>query len=151
MFCRRSRIRLHALLSLASAPSSVPTAVSPQLESRNLRAASDDGCRGGGAVDRRFSVVRDLLDALDCGCISIVDHDAVVGMVTDRDIALDAAEADKSPSQLRLSQIITSKVFVVRPNAPIAEAEQRMREQKPARPRHARCGPRQRPDFRAPL
>lgn len=70
------------------------------------------------------------MQAHDCGCIPIVEDDAIVGIVTDRDIALATAEADKSPSQLRLSQIMTSKVFMVRPNTPIAEAEQLMREQK---------------------
>jgi CBS domain-containing protein len=82
-------------------------------------------CRSNQTAQSALRLMRDH----DCGCIPIVDHDVVVGIVTDRDIALAAAEADKSPSHLRLSQIMTNKVFVVGPDTPIIEAEALMREQ----------------------
>jgi CBS domain-containing protein len=82
-------------------------------------------CRTNQTAQSALRLMRDH----DCGCIPVVDHDVVVGIVTDRDIALAAAEADKSPSQLRLSQIMTNKVFVVGPETSIAEAEALMREQ----------------------
>jgi CBS domain-containing protein len=64
----------------------------------------------------------------DCGCIPVVDHDAVVGMITDRDIALAAADSDKSPSKLRLSQIMSDDLVITHPDASIEEAESIMRE-----------------------
>lgn len=82
-------------------------------------------CRSNQTAQSALRLMRDH----DCGCIPVVDHDVVVGIVTDRDIALAAAEADKSPSQLRLSHIMTNKVFVVGPDTPIVEAEAMMREQ----------------------
>lgn len=82
-------------------------------------------CRSNQTAQSALRLMRDH----DCGCIPVVDHGVVVGIVTDRDIALAAAEGDKSPSQLRLSQFMTNKVFVVGPDTPIAEAEAMMREQ----------------------
>lgn len=83
-------------------------------------------CRSNQTAHSALRLMRDH----DCGCIPVVDHDAVVGIVTDRDIALAMADMDKAPSHLRLSQIMTSKVFVVSPDTPIAEAEIMMREQR---------------------
>ncbi|MFO7567875.1 MAG: CBS domain-containing protein [Enhygromyxa sp.] len=82
-------------------------------------------CRSNQTAQSALRLMRDH----DCGCIPVVDHDVVVGIVTDRDIALAAADDDKSPSQLRLSQIMTNKVFVVSPDTPIVEAEAMMRDQ----------------------
>jgi len=82
-------------------------------------------CRTNQTAQSALRLMRDH----DCGCIPVVDHDVVVGIVTDRDIALAAAQADKSPSQLRLSQIMTNKVFVVGPETSVADAEVMMREQ----------------------
>ena len=83
-------------------------------------------CRSNQSAQSALRLMRDH----DCGCIVIVDHDAIVGIVTDRDIALAAAEADKSPSQLRLSQIMTTNVFVVGPHTAIEEVEAMMSEQR---------------------
>ncbi len=65
----------------------------------------------------------------DHGCIPVVDHGVVVGIVTDRDIALATAKADKPPSKLRLSDIMSRHVYVVRPQTSIREAEDVMRMQ----------------------
>jgi predicted transcriptional regulator len=83
-------------------------------------------CRSNQSAQSALRLMRDH----DCGCIPVVDHDAVVGIVTDRDIALACAEADKSPSQLRLSQIMTTNVFAVSPHTPIHEVEAMMGEQR---------------------
>lgn len=83
-------------------------------------------CRSNQSAQSALRLMRDH----DCGCIPVVDHDAVVGIVTDRDIALAAAEADASPSQLRLSQIMTTNVFTVSPHTPIADVEAMMSEQR---------------------
>lgn len=82
-------------------------------------------CRSNQTAQSALRLMRDH----DCGCIPIVDHDVVVGIVTDRDIALAAAEDDKSPGHLRLSQIMTTKVFVVGPDTSVLEAEALMRDQ----------------------
>ncbi len=65
----------------------------------------------------------------DCGCVLVVDDGVLIGIVTDRDIALALARADLRPSQIRLAQLISGHVFIVRPESPVAEAEAVMRQQ----------------------
>jgi CBS domain-containing protein len=61
------------------------------------------------------------------GCVPIVNDGKLVGLVTDRDIALGMADANKSPSNLELAQIMTRAVHSVRRNDTIDEAESMMR------------------------
>jgi CBS domain-containing protein len=65
----------------------------------------------------------------DCGCVVVVDEGVVVGIVTDRDIALALADLGKAPGHVHLAQIMTGYVFVVRPESSIQEAEGVMRQQ----------------------
>jgi CBS domain-containing protein len=95
------------------------------MQAQTIMSKNVQVCRSNQTAQSALRLMRDH----DCGCIPIVDHDAVVGIVTDRDIALAAADADKSPSQLRLSQIMSTDVFVVSPDTPIADVEAMMREQ----------------------
>jgi CBS domain-containing protein len=64
----------------------------------------------------------------DCGCLPVVERDTVVGMVTDRDIALAIADTGKSPSKIRISQIMTDEPVSVRADTSVQEAESIMRE-----------------------
>lgn len=66
----------------------------------------------------------------DCGCVPIVEDGVVVGIVTDRDLALAVAAHDLRPSQVRLEQVMSGHVFIVRPETSLAEAEAVMRQQR---------------------
>lgn len=68
-----------------------------------------------------------MMSEHDCGCLPVVDDGVVVGMVTDRDIALALAETDEMPSQMRVSRIMTEDVYSVRPDTAIVDAEAIMR------------------------
>jgi CBS domain-containing protein len=81
-------------------------------------------CRSNQTAQSAIRLMRDH----DCGSILIVNKGAVVGIVTDRDIALAASDADKAPSQLRLSQIMSGDPVTVHPDTSLTEAESLMRE-----------------------
>ena len=77
--------------------------------------------------DHTAQAALQMMRERDCGAVPVVDDGVLVGMVTDRDIALAAAENDLNPSRLRLSQIMSNDVFAVRPDTSISDAEELMR------------------------
>ena len=61
------------------------------------------------------------------GCIPICDtNKKVVGLVTDRDILLRSVACDKDCKTTPVSDIMTTKVFEVSPNAEVSEATKMM-------------------------
>ena len=66
---------------------------------------------------------RDTLDRVaklmrehDCGAIPVCEGKRVVGMITDRDIAIRAVATGKTPLAVPASDVMTKKVFTVRPD-----------------------------------
>lgn len=67
----------------------------------------------------------------NCGALPVVNgKNKVVGIVTDRDICLSLAEKKKSPSRIRVSDVMTRKAVTVRPNDEMAVALREMRTKK---------------------
>lgn len=65
----------------------------------------------------------------DIGCLPVTDDDQrVVGIVTDRDICLAAADRDVPMSALPVSDAMTKEVVAVTPSTPIDHAERLLRE-----------------------
>ena len=63
------------------------------------------------------------------GCIPVCDNDnKVVGLVTDRDLILRSIACEKDSKQTPVSEIMTTKLFNVSPDAEISEAEKIMCE-----------------------
>jgi len=50
-----------------------------------------------------------MMEQMDCGCLPVGENDRLVGMITDRDIALRAVAAGKS-SKTAIREIMTSDV-----------------------------------------
>ena len=50
-----------------------------------------------------------MMEEMDCGCLPVGENDRLVGMITDRDIALRAVAAGKS-SKTAIREIMTSDV-----------------------------------------
>ena len=61
------------------------------------------------------------------GCIPVCDNNKnVVGLVTDRDLALRSLACEKDIKQTPVSEIMTTKVFNVSPDAEVSEVEKIM-------------------------
>lgn len=67
----------------------------------------------------------------DCGCVPVVDGEGrLVGMLTDRDVAMAAYTKAECLTDLTVSGAMSAKVFTVAPSARIEMAECLMREYK---------------------
>jgi CBS domain-containing protein len=65
----------------------------------------------------------------DCGVLPVVaDGEKVVGMITDRDICMAAATKHRDPTNIRVSEVISGKVYSCSPDVNIHEALKIMRE-----------------------
>jgi len=63
------------------------------------------------------------------GCVPVCDEkNKVVGIVTDRDLILRSLACEKDGKQTPVSEIMTTKIFNVAPDAEVAEAEKIMCE-----------------------
>lgn len=70
-----------------------------------------------------------LMRQLNCGVVPIVDNGKkVLGMLTDRDICLCAAEYDRRLSEIRVSDAMTPKAYSCHPSDSVDDALETMRE-----------------------
>ena len=70
-----------------------------------------------------------LMWECDIGSIPVVDQEQrVVGMITDRDICMDAYFQDRPVSEIRVHQAMASKVIACRPEDDVKTAERLMRD-----------------------
>lgn len=70
-----------------------------------------------------------LLRDADCGMLPVVDPDLrVVGILTDRDVALALAAEDAPPSQMAVAEAMTRDVRTCRPDGEARAALRRMAE-----------------------
>ncbi|HVH46909.1 MAG TPA: CBS domain-containing protein [Labilithrix sp.] len=73
------------------------------------------------------TAARMMRDA-DVGFVPVCRNGAVVGIVTDRDIATRACAEDIVASVARVSEVMTHGAFACSPDSPVARAETLMRE-----------------------
>lgn len=67
----------------------------------------------------------------DCGAVPIVDGKMkVTGMITDRDIAVAAASRDQKPSQIKIGEVMSNRVFFCKESDDAEEALRKMRRAK---------------------
>jgi len=64
----------------------------------------------------------------DVGAILVTDGDELKGIVTDRDIVVDAVADGKDPSDVKIEDICASDTETIEPDADIDEAIKKMRE-----------------------
>ncbi len=63
------------------------------------------------------------------GCIPVCDNNKkIVGLVTDRDLILRSLACEKDINQTPVSEVMTTKIFNVAPDAEVSEAEKIMCE-----------------------
>jgi CBS domain-containing protein len=67
----------------------------------------------------------------DCGAVPVVDGEMKpVGMITDRDIAIAASSKNRKPSQIKITEIISNKIFTCLETDDAEEALRKMRRAK---------------------
>lgn len=67
---------------------------------------------------------------LDCGFIPVGENDKLIGMITDRDIALRCVAEGKNPASCTAADIMTEKVFYCYDADDVVEVCQKMAELK---------------------
>src|SRR5215510_12550434 len=95
------------------------------MKARDLMTQNPRVCGPGDTAQTALAIMRDE----DCGVVPITEGNGqlrVVGVVTDRDIALYLGEKDQRPSEVRLADVMTPRVISVEPNADLADVERRM-------------------------
>jgi CBS domain-containing protein len=79
-----------------------------------------------------LAAVGALMWRCDCGTIPVVDpvSGKVQGMITDRDICMAAATKNRPAVEISVSEVVTGKLYAVRPDDDAREGLRIMREKK---------------------
>ncbi len=72
--------------------------------------------------DAKLEDVAAMMKEHDCGEIPICEAGHLIGVITDRDIAMRTLAKGRDPLGVPVRQVMTSKVFTVRPSDPIEKA-----------------------------
>jgi CBS domain-containing protein len=67
-----------------------------------------------------------LMIEQDVGSLPVVENDALVGIVTDRDLVAQVLAKDLDPKQTRVGDVCTERPVVIGPEEPLDAALQRM-------------------------
>jgi CBS domain-containing protein len=67
-----------------------------------------------------------LMIEQDVGSLPVVENDALVGIVTDRDLVAQVLAKDLDPKQVRVGDVCTERPVVIGPEEPLDAALQRM-------------------------
>ncbi len=81
-------------------------------------------------IDSEASLIEaaQKMKSLEIGCMPVCEGEEVVGMITDRDIAIRAVAEDKNPSSTLVKEIMTPEVFYCFEDDDIHEAAEMMEE-----------------------
>ena len=75
--------------------------------------------------------VGQIMEQTGSGFLPVIgDQDRVVGVITDRDLALAVATRDRKPSEIEVRSVMSGEVYACGPDDDIGEALQVMRERK---------------------
>ncbi len=97
------------------------------MQARDLMTSDPTTCK---ASDDLRSVLR-IMKSEDCGIVPIVEGNGegrVVGVVTDRDIALYLGVNDSRPSEVKVSDVMTKDIVSVGPDADLKEVSREMQQ-----------------------
>jgi CBS domain-containing protein len=70
-----------------------------------------------------------LMASEDVGSLPVVDGDALVGMITDRDLVLQVLAKDLDPSKVTIAEVASENPVVAKPDESLDSALQRMAEE----------------------
>ena len=81
--------------------------------------------------DNHLAKVGRVMAEAGCGFLPVIgDQDRVVGVITDRDLALAAATRDRRPSEIQVRQVMSGEVYSCGPDEDLRDALKVMRERK---------------------
>ena len=78
-----------------------------------------------------LKTILEVMRKEDCGIVPITEgngENRVVGVVTDRDIALALGERDERPSAVRVSEVMTTDIVSCEPDADVREVSRKMQD-----------------------
>ena len=97
------------------------------MKARDLMTPNPKTC----APDHELTCAIRIMKEEDVGIVPITEGNGdarVVGVVTDRDVALHLGDRDKKPSEVRVSDVMTRRVVAVEPNADVSDVSRKMQE-----------------------
>ena len=97
------------------------------MQAKDLMTPDPTTCRPSDDLRSVLEVMREE----DCGIVPITEGNGesrVVGVVTDRDIALLLGKRDEKPSAVRASEAMTTGIVSCEPNADLREVSRKMQE-----------------------
>lgn len=80
--------------------------------------------------DTTVTELSEIMRQHDIGAIPIGEHDRLIGMVTDRDIALRALDGGRDPRTLTARDVMTPEIVYCRTNEDIGDAIRLMEQKK---------------------
>lgn len=63
-----------------------------------------------------------LMKQYNCGCIPVCTNDKVIGVITDRDIAVRSVASGQTPGEKRVGDVMTTNLVVGNPDMDVADA-----------------------------
>lgn len=78
--------------------------------------------------DANIKEAAEKMRKCDCGCIPVCNGDRLVGMITDRDIAIRAVAEGKDPNQTHVDEIMTEELHYCYEDEDVSEAKKIMTE-----------------------
>ena len=97
------------------------------MKARDLMTGNPKTCE----PDHNLLCTLRIMKEEDCGIVPITEGNGggrVVGVVTDRDIALSLGDKDVRPSDVRVEEVMTRNVVSVPPDADLREVARKMEE-----------------------
>jgi CBS domain-containing protein len=67
-----------------------------------------------------------MMEELDCGVLPVGENDRLVGMLTDRDIAIRGVARGKSPNKCKVREVMSSEIKYVYDNETVQDAVRNM-------------------------
>jgi CBS domain-containing protein len=97
------------------------------MKARDLMTPDPTTCRPSDTLKAVLEVMRKE----DCGIVPITEGNGehrIVGLVTDRDVALTLGQRDEKPSAVRASEAMTTDIVSCEPDADVREVSRKMQE-----------------------
>jgi CBS domain-containing protein len=97
------------------------------MKARDLMTKNPKCCNPNASVRDAIEIMR----AEDCGLVPVTEGNGegrVVGVVTDRDIALRLGESDVKPSSVRVRDVMSTGIVRVEPDSDLSDVRRRMEE-----------------------
>ena len=69
-----------------------------------------------------------LMEEIDCGLMPVGTRDELMGVITDRDIAIRAIARGRDPQKTKVKEIMTNKVLSVSEDADLVEAAEMIKK-----------------------